>query len=445
MRGVWAFPVGAFAVIAAVSCEIGDTSGNANRDGGASVGAVRANVGDDSVRRLRPLPFQYASDVWVGDGAQATSLAIGDANGDGKLDIFVTTILILNPNDAPRGQLLVLYGRGDGTFGDAKATWLDNPMLSGVTTDADGDGLLDVVLQLDTQPGSPGALENVVLRGNGTGVFTPLAPVGESSPAMGMISPLVTGDFDEDGIADLIFSKGNFPGEVDIRLAANGSFANERVTRLGDDPYFDGGFPTQATCPAVGHFDRDAHLDAACIISSGAPYPGVALGRGDGALASGWSAPAKVGVASLDVADFDGDGLDDIVTLIKTPNGSPQGGAAAWDYGVEIFSPGNPIATLPPRMSTLPASSVLAADFDGDGKKDIAVLGPSVEDSRQTPTMQIFRGRGNGTFFAPDTFPLPNFTSQGQGKLADLNGDGLPDIVAIDDPFRVIVVLSDSR
>jgi hypothetical protein len=91
-----------------------------------------------------------------------TSVAVGDFNKDTKLDIVVTDFAKAGN---PAGSAGVLLGNGDGTFQTAQrfATVIQNP-TSVVTGDFNGDGKLDVLV-------SSGVINDALLAGNGDGTL----------------------------------------------------------------------------------------------------------------------------------------------------------------------------------------------------------------------------------------------------------------------------------
>ena len=73
---------------------------------------------------------------------------------------------------------------------------------------------------------------------------------------------------------------------------------------------------------------------------------------------------------------------------------------------------------------------VAVGDVDGDGLADLVVADPGPSDGSM-PTVSVLRNdpAHPGTFLAPLTYPLPAYANEFTIKIADLNGDGLPDVV----------------
>lgn len=114
--------------------------------------------------------------------------------------------------------------------------------------------------------------------------------------------------------------------------------------------------------------------------------------------------------------DFNGDGKLDLAVGQEVSN------SGYGSFGFQIFL-GNGDGTftlLPPVLG--PDVPLIAGDFNGDGKLDLAVAGGN--------TVQIYLGNGDGTFQAEAVYSLPSGTYVAGLATADFNGDGILDLAA---------------
>jgi hypothetical protein len=117
--------------------------------------------------------------------------------GDGKLDVVISSelppvCLDEDPCTAVDGEVAVLPGKGDGTFGKARLTPSNVGIGNIGISDFNGDGIEDLVI--------PNSLADSVslFLGCGDGSFAPFTDLPVDSPYA-----LAVGDFNEDGRPDL--------------------------------------------------------------------------------------------------------------------------------------------------------------------------------------------------------------------------------------------------
>ena len=308
-------------------------------------------------------------------GGPGQDIAAGDFTGDGRID------LVLSLND-PQLGLSLLVGNGDGTF-RTPATF---PNTSGAgspavaAVDLNNDTRLDVVVAHDiacfTAPCVNSDLLSVLI-GNGDGTFQASRdlPVGRG------MSEIAIGDYNRDGFKDLAI--GGTQGQV------------YRLDGVGD-----GTFVQRPTLIAV--------VD-----------------------------PSFIPVTDVDVADFNGDSILDLVAAVPH-NGSRT--AILIGNGDGTFRA--PLVLTDPGLRIPQQQAV--ADYNGDGFQDLAL---SLGDGNQG-VMQIRNGNGDGTFQAPVQYLVPPPTSSLGGIFilsANLNGDAKPDIaINIGGAFPSFAVLLNS-
>src|SRR6266851_6960497 len=183
--------------------------------------------------------FQPAVNFSVGGSpySQPQSVAVGDFNGDGFLDLAVVNA---NSDDAS-----VLLGNGDGTFQPATNFQVGADPYSVAVGDFNGDGFLDLVVANFSS-------NNIsVLLGNGNGTFQLAVNYGVG------IGPyfVAVGDFNGDSFSDLAVANDVSNNVSVLQGNGNGTFqpAVNFVTGMGP------------LAVVVGDFNGDGKLDLALV------------------------------------------------------------------------------------------------------------------------------------------------------------------------------------
>ena len=141
----------------------------------------------------------------------------------------------------------------------------------------------------------------------------------------------------------------------------------------------------------------------------------VLLGTGAGSFATSLEYPAGGPVAAQALRDLNGDGKLDLVTLDTSANTvRVLLGTGAGAFAAGVAYP------LGNAASSSGLGAIAVGDVNGDGKPDIAAVDPN------SGTLFVLAGKGDGTFSVPKTFPTaPNPYAL---ALGDVNGDGKLDV-----------------
>ena len=296
-------------------------------------------------------------------GVGATEPGTSDVNGDGKLDLVLTT----------NGLAGVLIGHGDLTFDAARDYSPGVTVGAAIAADLDGDGLPELILSsFSDDYGAPGGL--FILTNLGDGTFAPdSAYAAYGSPGV----PLV-GDLDGDGGIDVILSSGQIPAvTVYLNLGA-GRLAAPGIASS----------PDLNAALAAGDFNEDGYLDL--VIGTSGDDLRIAFGGPDGRFSAPPSGPAAsdaILLARAATGDFNGDGHLDVVAF------SNQGFAFFAGNGDGNFQPA---VTYDAPIQGDTTTGLIVVDFNGDGYPDAAFTTSSF----QFPVGQltVFLGDGLGTF-----------------------------------------------
>lgn len=353
------------------------------------------------------------------------SIAVGDFNNDGKLDVAVVSDC--DPADCTQGTVSILLGAGDGTFTQAAQYTFDGAVLQAGTAavgDFNNDGKLDLAVgigcfNLSVTGCATGAVS--VYWGNGDGTLS--APTNYPAPGNTAAS-LVVGDFNGDGKLDIIAGSGvsNFSSLTILLGSGSGAFAESSVS-------FSFGLSSLATAD----FNSDRKLDLAIMSYAGSLT--ILTGNGDGTFQVAETVPTGLGNAvtngsSIAIADLNGDGKPDLTVSGTFGPSSVNGVQVFLNDGSGNFTTG---ASYP--LAGWEYASIVAADFNSDGKIDVVMASECSESP--TPgnhcpdgSIDVLLGNGDGTFQGPTL--LSNSVNGGPGAYsngsADFNGDGIPDL-----------------
>lgn len=332
----------------------------------------------------------FSDTTYLDLSGKAGDFTVGDFDEDGNLDIAAFENTYNEVDLVWDYRLILIRGQGNRMFGSPelirsgrRSGWVDG-------RDFNQDGHLDLIL------GRPDSLEFLV--GDGRGQFT------ERAPILLERNGLVLEDFDSDGILDLALN-----GEGFVSVLPGLGMGEFAMAYMHD---FGGLGPV-----LLKDLNRDSHLDVALLQPKGL---GIALGNGGGSFLtpSIHTVDGAGHLTDFAAGDLNGDDVPDLVAAwypdqISVFIGDADGAFAA---PVHIPGPGQP-------------GDIVLADLDRDSQLDLGVLGLCCPYS-----IWVFRGDGAGNFGQPDTVGLPYLAHE--LVVSDLNSDQIMDLVVANDDAR---------
>jgi hypothetical protein len=333
-------------------------------------------------------------------GADPYGVVAADFNGDQRNDVAVV--------NGTSSNLSVLLRQPAGGFAQEAGSpfGVGAGPNYGAVADFNGDGRIDVAVA-NFASGSV----SVMLRQPGGGFAPePGSPVG----VQGQASAVAASDFNGDGRPDLAVA--TYSGVVTVLLR----------NPAGDGFTFEGNAPAGASPRqlAVADFNGDGRPDLA-VANLGSNNVTILLRAAGGGFTTEGQALAVGGQpAGLTAADFNADGKPDLaVSNSGTSTVSILLRTAANDGFAEEL--GSPLA-----VATTPIG-IASADFDRDGRPDLAVA------SNSGAVTVLRRGAGGG--FIAD--PAIAITRAYGVAVADFNGDAYPDLAVTGDGANAVSVL----
>lgn len=405
--------------------------------------------------------------IFIPTEAFPTRIALGDYTGDGLDDILA--ILYNSQNDLlSSGQIQLLAGDGRGDFEPYDLYYAGAGVVALTANDLDRDGTLDLAAcntstdrlliisgsrtlglamerrfatgllprmavtadfnrdaKLDLAVANLDSSNVTILLGDGKGAFGE----GTEFPAGGTARALVTGDFNGDSAIDLAATNLNASRVAVLLGDGDGTFGAAVFYSVREGDTAGNAEPRSI---ASADLDKDGFAD---LVVGNAARDSVAVLLGDGEGDFGAAKEFDAGNFPLDVnlADLNEDGKLDLVLV----NGIDVDGSGGQTSALRVI-PGKGDGTFDVAadtgfVSSAGPSGLAIADLDSDGDLDAVTCHNGLD------TVQLYAGRGDGQFTAAGLQTLgdaPNAVG-----VADINGDGRPDLYTTNDTGRVTIRL----
>ncbi|HET9931039.1 MAG TPA: VCBS repeat-containing protein [Polyangiaceae bacterium] len=341
----------------------------------------------------------------------AVSVQIADLDGDGTRDLIVATQVIAG--SSTDWSLNVLHNKGKGTF-EAGDSYAQTTALGAfIAGDFNGDGAVDVI----TSNSNGGALHFLQNLGNGKLKASVDLTVTTTN------SFILSADLNGDHKLDLIFVR-----DTKIAFALNvgaGAFAEPQP--ICDRAEVDG--------VAAGDLTGDGSADVVTRVHPEALKAFITSPSGVFAAPVSYSNPTPSGVASVLLADLDGDARADVLTYTPGKDSGPGFASVLLNRGdgtltsAQTYDSGA-MLDVPTTAGVAGTGPIAAAtgDLDGDGKLDLLFANPGGRNTSGNFGVRL--NAGGGKFPNLNTYSVGAYPNQ--IFAAELSGDKKADVVFVD-------------
>jgi len=349
---------------------LGDVNGDGIPDLVSAGGDIAYGKPDGTFTTPLPYPIEGAGG--------SSNVVLADLRKNGLTDIVTGSHTAVS----------VLLSLGKGSYEDGVWTKVPGGEGCGATADYNGDGKPDLAVNTAT------GVAILLGTGNASSPFTTGATITLANAAC-----LLTGDLNGDGIPDLLVASNN-PNALYAYLGnGDGTF-----TLKGSTPT-----PGSGGYVVLADFNHDGKLDFA---TSGNL---LALGNGDGTFQPPVpivSNPPSGGYSNIVAGDINNDGWPDLVLT--------NGAVPSYNLFVLLNNQQGGFNQVPVNFGGETSQAILA-DLNGDGNLDLVFGGIS------GGGVYVYLGNGQGGF-SKQAVLVDSVDFPGPDMVADVNGDGIPDI-----------------
>jgi parallel beta-helix repeat protein len=360
----------------------------------------------------------FAAKVDYATGTNPAGISAADFNGDGKYDLAVA--------NGFSSTVSVLINSGNGIFA-AKVDYTTGTSPRGVTTgDFNGDGKMDMAVANNAST----SISVFINSGLGSGQFGASPPTATSktdyTTGAGSAPQMITNaDFNGDGFADIASNTASTAMSIFKNTVSSG-FSSSSTTQLSAKASVISdsgkvGLLVQGASTSDNIFQAQnssgqllSSIDGSGRLTVGGGQVYVAQLSVDGLISFATKVDYTTGTTPrrLAAADFNGDGKPDLAVT----NSGSNTMSVLINSGTGTFA-----AKVDTATGTSP-QGITSADFNGDGFPDLAVANST------NTSVSVYLNSGTGTFPSVSSTLTTGTSPQGITS-ADFNGDGFPDLV----------------
>jgi hypothetical protein len=344
-----------------------------------------------------------------GNGHLTKTIGVADYDGDGYDDL----LLMGSPEDG--SKLFALYrNNGDGTFAHANTllNGEDFPQVNAGSVawgDYNGDGFPDLLFN--------GADETNMYAGvytNNAGKSFTYTALGEIGVQQGEVAWV---DYDGDGKLDALVTGLTIGEDAYTGLFHNTDNGFEEVENHGI---------ANAKMSSVAAADLNGDDKQDVVLLGDGDVSGVYYSKGDGTFERGATVwPAAMTLGRVDIADYDGDGLEDIAVTARPSTAVYKNEGAARS---PLFVENDVVARADTaRVQPITNGSGIAwGDYNGDFRQDFLIWGSN----NGRNLTKLYENKGDGSFAESDALPV-TFPKVRRGAAAwlDYDADGRLDLL----------------